>query len=190
MLRKLNIPNDSSGVIKNTLGKPEDIDSIGQILSKRYGITYTQNWYRFLDKDYKHANNIILLADKAFYIDKNAWVNYTDTFNDIIVRKFIDLLVIKYPDVNWPPTINNRNTSTNYGNLLDENNQFSREFPQMVAGLREFHRRRSKTPTSHAYDTKTLEKTHIVTRKEQKQLFNLLKTSYKLFIEELNNIYK
>lgn|GEM_PF-6525019 len=180
--------NDPSGVVKNTLGKPENIDSIGQILSNRYKIKYTRKWVDFLCKDYLHANNVIFMADKTFHIDKNAWVNYTDTFNDIIVRTFIKKLTIKHPNVKWPSLIDSKGKNANYGNLLAENNQFSRRFPQMSDGFRKFHRRRSKTPASHAYDKKTLEKTRIVTRKEQKELFDLLKTTYTLFVVELDKL--
>lgn len=188
LLKNLNMSNDPSGVVKNTLGKPEDIDSIGQILSRRYEINYTKKWRNLLDKDYKHANNILFLADKSYYIDRNSWVNYTDAFNEIIVRKFLDILKIQYPNVNWPVTIDRNNRNVDYGKLLDENNQFSKEFEKISDGFRIFHKRRSETPASHAYDKKTLKTTKLVTRKEQKLLFNLLKTTYSLFIIELEKL--
>jgi hypothetical protein len=50
------------------------------------------------------------------------------------------------------------------------------------------HDRRIKTPASHAYDKKTTQPTKIVTKKEQDELFKVLKISYEELIKELKNL--
>lgn len=86
-LGKINKPlKDYSGVLRNTLGQPSNIDSIGEILSKRYKVKYTDKWARLLGSNYNHANTLIFLADKTYYLDRNAWISYTDSFINPAVK--------------------------------------------------------------------------------------------------------
>lgn len=179
---------DESGVINNLLGHPEEIDSIGQIIKKRYEIEYYNKWKKKLESDYNHANNIISLADNAYYIDRNTWVNYTDTFNDIIIRKFISLLYVNNPIIKWPKIKNNNGGNIDYGVLLDPQNQLSKQFPNIVDGFYLLHKRRTETPVSHAYIKKTAKHTDIVTSKEQRELHKKLKISYDELIKELKHL--
>jgi len=121
---------DESGVINNLLGQPEEIDSIGQIIKNRYEIEYYNKWKKFLESEYDHANNILFLANNAYHIDKNTWVNYIDTFNDIIIRKFISLLCINKPRIKWPKIEDRSGKNIDYGVLLDPKNQLSKQFPK------------------------------------------------------------
>lgn len=170
---------DESGVIKNLLGTPEEIDSIGQIIRNRYRIRYCRNWRKLLGNDYNHANAILVLGDKAYYIDRSVWVNYTDTFNDVLIKKLISSLCRNNPTVKWPKTTNKYGKSVDYGVLLDRTNQLSRLFPGIVDGFRSLHERRSATPVSHAYKKITTGRTSFVNRKEQNKLYGKLRIAYK-----------
>ncbi|HEC87782.1 MAG TPA: RNA-directed DNA polymerase, partial [Thermoplasmata archaeon] len=178
---------DESGVINNILGKPEEIDSIGQIIKNRYKIGYYNKWKRFLGTDYDHANKVIFLADNAYYTDKNAWVNYINVFNNIVVKKFISLLYTNYPTIKWPKIKNRNDVDIPYGSLLDKNNQLSKQFPKIIDGFYSLHKRRVKTPLSHPYD-KSAVHTTVVTGKEQKVLYKKLKISYSELIKELRRL--
>lgn len=179
---------DDSGVIKNTLGMPEMIDSIGQIIKNRYEIAYCDKWISLLGSEYNHANEVIFLADNAFNIDRNAWVNYTDSFNEIIIRKFISLLEVKRLGIKWPKMINRIGENVDFGVLMVKNNQLFINFPIIIDGFKFLHERRSKTPSSHPYDKKTKKQTSIVTGKEQKELQKKLVLSYDTLANELNKL--
>ena len=181
--------SDDSGVINNILGKTEEIDSIGQIIKRRYKVEYYNKWKKFLGKvGYKQANKILFYADNSHYMDKNIWVNYTDVFNNIVVKNFIALLKTKQKSVKWPKLKGNDGKDIDYGVLLDKSNKFSKIFPKISDGFRLLHDRRSITPASHAYDKKTTQPTKIVTKQEQSKLFGKLRISYEELIKELKNL--
>ncbi|MBI5640803.1 MAG: RNA-directed DNA polymerase [Nitrospirae bacterium] len=192
VIKELEKPSkDFSGVLHNTLGKPESIDSIGQILNKRYGISYSKKWKAFLGTDYEHANNLIFLADKSFFIDRNAWIGYTDSFCDLVIRQFINTVNsnISLPSgKSWPRTTGANGKNVDYGSLLDINNQFSVNYHDIANELRTFHDRRSKTPSTHAYEKKTGAKTTILTGKEQKKLIDNFRASFEKLIIEIKKL--
>jgi hypothetical protein len=173
---------DDSNVIANTIGMHQKIDTIGQILRNRYSIVYSSYWKTLFMGEYDHANRIIHLADKAFYIDKNSWVSYTDSFNDILIRCLINTLKVKQSAITWPNLtyISGRRAGQkmDFGQLLDSSNELSRRYPNIVDGIRKYHIRRRTVPTSHAYESRTGDKTKYITGGEQKNLSNHLFDSY------------
>lgn len=179
--------NDKSGVISNTLGQTKGIDSIGQILKSRYYLEYSDKWKELLKLDYLHSNKLLFLSEKSFFIDKNAWVSYLDTYNDIVIRSLIKFLEEKTPAKKWPKTIGSNFQNIDYGVLLDPKNELSKTYPTMIDGFRIFHERRSKTPTAHAFEKKTSKETRIVSSKEQRDLVAKMKNSYMLLLAILNN---
>jgi hypothetical protein len=80
--------------------------------------------------------------------------------------------------------VNKNGESIDYGILLDPQNQISQIYPDLTSGLRNFHIRRSKSPTSHAFNKKTGLKSQIILSKEQKILVAELNKSYTLLITE------
>ncbi|NIA12413.1 MAG: hypothetical protein GWP10_22530, partial [Nitrospiraceae bacterium] len=189
VIQRLDKPKkDPSGVLNNILGNKEKIDTIGQILKNRYKIPYFNKWRKFLGKNYNHANEILYYADKSYYIDKNAWVNYNDSFNDIVIRKFVSLLQTKRPKIKWPKTVNKKNENIDFGVIMDEKNKLSTQYPKIVDKFRIFHERRRETPASHAFDKKSRKPASIVTSGEQKKLSNCLKNGYDSLISELKKL--
>ena len=181
--------SDDSGVINNILGKAEEIDSIGQIIKRKYKIDYFNKWKRFLGKaDYEQANKVLFYADNSYYMDNNAWVNYADAFDAIITIKFITLLKMKKPNIQWQKLKEPSGKNIDYGVLLNKDKKVSKKYPKIFDGFRLLHDRRIKTPISHAYDKKTMQPTNIVTNVEQKVLFRKLKISYEELIKELKNL--
>jgi len=182
LIKSLDRPTkDYTGILRNTLGKPDKIDAIGEILSRRFKISLTNKWIPLLNNNYEHANNLIFNADNSFDIDRNAWISYTDSFNDIIIRSFIILLVSRSPlprPLTWPNILNRNSQMIDYGVLLDNNNQLSINYSNIIDGFRKFHKRRSETPTSHPFDKRTQNISRFVSHEEQKNLLNMLKVSY------------
>jgi len=183
---------DDSNVLINTIGTHQKIDTIGQIVKNRYLIPYSKMWRKLFSKEYKHANNLLSLADRTFYIDRNSWVGYSDSFNETLIISFIKMLNKKRPTHNWPYLIYKKGKSKaqkrDFGVLLDPSNQLSKQYPQIVFGLRNYHKRRRTVPTSHAYESKTGARVKYIRSKEQKDLFRTLKDSYENLINVMNNL--
>lgn len=184
--------NDASCVIANTLGVPSAIDPLGELLARRYGIDHCDSWQKLLGGDYDHANAVAFLADKSFYADRNAWLNYTDALNDVMVRYFIRLLSAKKPSVKWPSVEYGKGADKGkpleYGKLLDRQNQLSKHYPVIVLGFGLLHDRRSGNPMSHAYNQKTSRPTEILRTGEQRELWRALCRSYDVLLEELRTL--
>jgi hypothetical protein len=174
---------DETGVIANTLGHAYNFDAIHNILNKTYVIMF-KKWKPFLKKHYVQANHLAHLAYKSYYIDRNAWLNYTDAFVDVILRSFIELLK-KNKVAGLPDTTDNKGKLVDLGSLL-EHRALSKNYLGVVSGFKKAHKRRSKAPSSHAFDRKTLQKTIPVRQKEQKNLVGNFNSSLNSMLHEVS----
>lgn len=98
------------------------------------------------------------------------------------------LLKLKRPGIKWPELISKEGFNTDFGGLMNKNNQLSETYSAIIDGFRSFHDRRNKTLSSHPYDKKTKKQTYIITSKEQNKLQEILQGSYDVFIKELTNL--
>jgi len=188
VLDKINaeiLETDTTGVIRNTIGKSMNIDGIGEILKRRYDVSLFTKWNILFGENYQEANMNLYRSENSYYIDRNAWIGYIDSFNDILLRSFINLLTQKNKIIKWPKIINNNGDKIDYGVLFDINNNFSKYYPHIRNGLHKIHERRSGTPLSHFYNYKKNIKSIPVTRKEQNKAVKILKRTYELLINEL-----
>lgn len=191
MLTNMGLPtNDPSRVIENYLGKQGNIDSIGQIMKQTYGIPYCDKWENLLDSDYEHANILLFNACKSYNIDGNAWINYTDTFNEILIRKFILLLNSKRPNIKWPSLSSKIGQKVDYGVILDEGTRLYKNYHKIIGPFRNLHLRRNETPTSHAYFKKSNTLTRFVSPEEKKKHSDKIKESYNSLIKEIERFYR
>lgn len=190
LLTNMGLPkNDHSCVIKNCLGKKNHIDSIGQIMSNVYGIPYSDKWEKLLESEYGHANILLHNACNSYDIDGNIWINYKDSFNEILIRNFLLLLNSKRPNIKWPSLNSNNGEKIDYGVILNEKSKLYRKYHIIIQPLRKLHLRRNITPISHAYDKKFNNPTSFVSSKNKKELFNGLKKSYNSLIKEIEGFY-
>lgn len=186
MLTKIDLPeNDPSCVIKNCLGKKDDIDSIGQILKTTYNIPYCDKWEELLDSEYKHANFLLFYACNSYNVDGNSWINYINTFNEILTRNFILLLNSKRPDIKWPKLNSNNDERIDYGVILDKQTLLYKKYHKIIKPFRELHLRRRITPVSHAYDKNSNKLTSFVKTEDKIKHFDELKGSYNQLIKEI-----
>jgi hypothetical protein len=186
MINEMGIPkNKELYVIDNFLGKNENIDNIGQIMTETYGIPYSDKWEKLLGSEYEYANKLLFTACNAYIIDGNAWINYKDTFNEMLIRRFIPLLRSTHPNIKWP-SLNSKNGSRlNFGTILDDKTQLFKKYHGIIKPIKELHLRRNITPTSHAYVNKSNKPSTFVSSSEKKEHFKNLKKSYNLLIKEI-----
>ena len=178
---------DVSGVLANTLGLPNSIDSVDEMLRRRYGMAGYGAWQSFLTDDYDHARMVLFWADRSYSEDRNAWVNYTDTFNDIVFRKLIQVFSAKLPTANVP-AVRTKKGLVDLGFLLNNAGDVALKQPSLVAAFQALHKVRSRSPASHAYEKRTAEQTRVVTGKEQHRLRRMLAKGYAELIVVLRAI--
>lgn len=175
--------SDDSGVLNNVLGNSIKIDPIGEILKDLYQINSFKNWDKFFTNDYKQANLMLFLAKLSYYIDKNSWASYMNSFNDIVIRSFIKILKKFIPNITWPTT-NDKNGLVEIGRLVNDK-QLIKNYPNIIIEFKEFNERRRAIPTSHAFEKKTGIETKNISKKEQEDLIVKLRKSYSCLIIEM-----
>lgn len=184
--------NDKTGILGDYIGSYKNIDYLGILMHEWYDVPYSDKWKIFLGDDYDHAKKNFDNSIKQYKVDINAWINYIDSFNEILTIKFIELLNLKKPDVPWPELVRNdanfNNKKIPYGKILYDKNEFSKIYPDIRDTLYQTHQRRCKNPISHSYDDKTLKRNKGVSKKEQKSFYKGLKKAYKNLIEEAEKL--
>lgn len=177
---------DDSGVINNTLGRKETIDSIGIILKNTYKTPYYKNWKMFLGKDFIDINLPLFLSEKSIYIDRNSWMGNVDSFNDLVFRRLIELLTIKKPSTKWPLLIDKNGDQIKYGSIL--NSCVNRKLILDVSmPIKEFHLRRNTLTSSHPKSDKTGVKNMPLNGYEQRVYIRKLKAAYSSVIAILES---
>ena len=121
-------------------------------------------------------------------INKTAWLNLTDSFNDLLIRTFIEWLKIKCPpDSQWPSTLNRNSELVDYGNILKQTSHFTSIYTQ-CADLLKLHERRSSDLLSHAKDKKSAKPNTFVSSREQGSLLKIYKPALQSLILEIEKI--
>jgi hypothetical protein len=178
---------EPSGVIRNTLGGPRLVDSIGEILQRRYGCKFF-DWQAVLGSEYEIANRLVYLAELMWHDDPGAWLNYMDSFNDILVRRWLELLRSAAPRVGWPRSTGDNGRIVDYGSILQRDNQLTRRKGAICDALREVHEARSGSLVSHPYATKTGRRTRLLTPRARSQLARRLTVAYYGLDSELSRL--
>ena len=164
------------------------IDQIGEILKDRYEIPYIPKWKNVLDKEYVHALQILLRAEAIYDAGRSYWLHNQNSFNDALIRAYISFLGINgLPGVVRLKGKGEKNIK--YGNLLNKQNNFSKNYPNIAAPLREVNERRNKLPGSHPYDEKGGAQNKYLSSTEQYKLRFKLQAAYKnlIFIVDQNS---
>jgi len=143
---------------------------------------------KVLGKEYDPASKLLFLSERVYYLDKNSWISYVDSFNDTILRSWLVLLHRKSPNINWPRLRDVNGQLVPIGVLLHSSNQLCKRYPAICDTLRFVHQRRSSAPTSHPYDTKTGVRARTLLPGEQRKMRRLLQTCYGLFLQEVQSL--
>ncbi|MBI1291658.1 hypothetical protein GC173_10510 [bacterium] len=127
------------------------LDQVDELLRSCYAITPWTKWKKLLGTDYTHAVQILTIAERAFVNSPSEWLSHQNSFNDMLVRKVIEVLATSgNPQV--VRTMDATGRLVKFGNLVQLGNPFDRGFPGLTLGFGEANQRRNKIPGSHPYD--------------------------------------
>ena len=150
-----------------------DVTPLQEIFSTRYNISIL-DWRRYLKEEYSQAHTILILAEKAFDMNRSSWLCFTDSFNNIIVRKLIEL-----DSSITQATIGTDGKLVSYGNLISTGTPFPNRYPSVAGIFKSVHKRRCTVPQAHPYDIQTRRESKVLKGGEQKHLFGKLKHAYR-----------
>lgn len=143
-----------------------------ELIFNRYNIV-VNNWKSKLGREYTHAYRILIMSEKAFDINKSAWLCLVDSFNEIITRA----LISSDKTVNVPLTDANSKL-VKFGCLLDSSNDFCRKYTVISDIFRILHKRRCSVPEAHPYDEKTTKRAKPLSVGERNNFYGKLKKAY------------
>ena len=129
-------------------------DWIAERLQQRHGGKVCAVWRSLLVAEYEHALQILIAADAMYDADPSPWLQLQDSFNDVVVRKFITYLQQRQRPGGNQAIINRKGELVSYGVLLQPTGPLAAAFPSIGENLRVIHARRSRLPGSHPYDAK------------------------------------
>jgi hypothetical protein len=161
-------------------------DAVDLLLVRRYRIPRWNRWRAALGPEYRHAHQILLLADALFEADPSSWLMHQDAFNDALFRAFQGLLAAR-GDPGAIATVGRKGKLKDYGALVQEG-AFVAAHPALAAELQTVHDRRVRTPAAHAYEKVGGRKTVPLKKREQHQLVGALKRAYGEVIRILSGL--
>lgn len=173
------------GCIRRRRGGP--VDQVGLLISKRYEVSYSQDWTRLLGEEYEYALSILVEADGLYDASPSMWIQQQDAFNDVVIRRFIELLnARRLPG--GIKTKNRRGRLVDYGELLEPNNGFDKKYPVIAGHFREVHRRRSTVPQSHPYEKKGGARNKHLKHRERLKYLSELEYGYGALIAVISHV--
>lgn len=145
------------------------VDQVGELLEQRYGPMPARRWRDLLQAEYNHALSLIRKAESSFEAGRGQWLMYQNSFNDLVLRAFIQFLDNNgFPGVTT--LVGRNNKIVKFGSLLDSNNPFSRRHPTVADPFRAMNTRRNRLPGAHPYDEKGGAQNSYLRRREQRGL--------------------
>jgi len=158
-----------------------EVDQVGEILSRRFTVAFVPKWKHVLGNDYTHALQILSQAEFVYDASRSSWLQHQDSFNDVLVRRFIDLLATH----NLPGArsiVDNHGVRLDYGVLLNPTGPFGQAQPQIADGLRAAHVRRNQLPASHPYDKRTGAQNRFLSTPERAAIHARLAQTYEVMV--------
>lgn len=160
-------------------------DYINDILKRIYGCNDFKKWDEVFNTEYEHALQILIETDARYEGAYSEWLGLQDSFNDIVVRKFI-LFLKKNNIKGHSKTIGKDGKLVKYGTLLVINGCLAKAFPDMTKKFRVIHERRNKLPGSHPYDEKGGSKNKWLTKKERNEIRISIKEAFNDMIKYIS----
>lgn len=158
-------------------GSPQDVDSVGKIISRRYGAPTSDRWRAVLGKEYRHAVLSLRVSEVQYESNVNGWLRSINSFNDVLTRAIIRKLCAKGL-VGCMPLKNNQGQLEDYGRLLLASKPFGQTFVGIASNFRIVNSRRNAIPDSHPYEKRTGRRTKYLTRRTRGPLWNNLAQGY------------
>jgi hypothetical protein len=158
-------------------GKRAEVDPIGEILAKRYGIQEWLKWRRVLRGEYSHALQILVTAEGHYDSARSEWLSWQNSFNDALFRSLqysMQLVGIN----GWVEVKDRNGILIKLGVLLNPNHPFPRAHPVIATPFRDANERRNCLPGSHPYEQKGGTKARYLARQEQQTLTMRMGAAY------------
>jgi len=162
-------------------------DQIGQIIARRFATPYSATWKTLLKREYNHALSILNEAENAYDQSRSNWIQYQNSFNEIVVRHFINELVAQALPGRIK-TVNVNKQLISIGNLVATNAPLTRAHPNIANPLRNLNQRRNRVPASHSYSLKGGAPSKHLTKPEQRMLHAGLSNAYTELVAVLSAI--
>ena len=167
------------GLLKSTV--LPDITPFQELMRMRYKIEIS-DWKPFLKKEYKHAHRILVLAERAFDINRSSWICSMDSFNEIVTRALIKT------DKNIKQKLVGPNDELiKYGVLL-KGDDFRTKYSQIAEIFLKVHKRRCSIPEAHPYEQQTAKRSTFLKAGEQHYYYGQLKKAYIEFDSALQRL--
>lgn len=164
----------SLGVIRRQ--RRSDKDYVNDKLVGNYGCLSLPIWRELLATEYEHALQILIEAEAQFSGNPSGWLGTQDSFNDIVVRRFLNFL--KDKNLKGHTKVKDRNGQLIvYGTLIVKRGPFDSAYPSVAASFRALHKRRNNLPGSHPYDQKGGARSKWLKKNEQDSLVQHLKVA-------------
>lgn len=149
-------------------------DYVREVLGKLYGCKCPPIWRQFLGPEYEHAWQILREAEAHYIGKRSEWLALQDSFNDIVVRQFFEILR-KCNLGGHSKTIDRKGDLVDYGKLIAQGSPFDSSYSQEADALRLLHDRRNRIPGSHPYAKKGGSQNQWLSKVEQETIVPRLK---------------
>lgn len=153
-------------------------DGFSYYLKNDYDIDAFIGWEKLLGSDYKQLNETMYHISIYKKIDKTAWLNLIDSFNDLFIKALIPHFE-KWISCKkgWPSLTEKKQGEIkpkDYGKILQELID-KNLIKENAKKLKEIHDRRCSTPLSHSKDFKTMGASKFLTSSERNKYFGIFK---------------
>lgn len=139
-------------------------------LKEVFGIKCKMNWEKFFGDAHQQACLLLYHVYLTEKTNKTFWLNCMDSFNDLLIRGFIEKLKADDWHLSLPCVYGKKGELVEYGSLLVLDSTFAKKNKSIVVPFREIHDRRCSTPLSHPRDKKTGIFSDFVSRPEAVEL--------------------
>ena len=129
--------------------------TINFYLKEVFGVNCDMNWEKFFGDAHQQACLLIYHVYLTEKSNKTFWLNCMDSFNDLLIRAFIEKLRADKVHLRLPDLYEPDGKLIGYGSLLDLKSKFAKRYKTVLLPFYEIHERRCSTPLSHPRDKKT-----------------------------------
>lgn len=150
--------------------------TINYYLKDDFEIDSKIEWDKFFGDAHQQACSLLYNAHLTQKKNKTFWLNCIDSFNDLMIRAFIGMLMTQKVHMKLPSLTDDDGVMVDYGNLVNPNSKFGKKFKNVVVPCHEIHERRCSTPLSHPQNKKTKSFSKFVAGPEANH-FNELETA-------------
>ena len=148
-------------------------ETINYYLKEDFGISTRIRWNQFFGDANQQASILLYSAHRNQDKNKTFWLNCIDSFNDLMVRGFIEYLKKNDAHIRLPDLFESNGSLADYGTLVNPKSKFSQRYKMIVSNLQKIHNRRCSTPLSHPQDKKSKAYSEFVKPTEYKTYFYL-----------------